>query len=527
MAHRARGRVTIAHCGVLVVVVLLSRGLWPTPRTPVAPVNEFVRAPDVEAVAPTRLPRVVQTMPRDAPIAAAGPSRHLRVPKQGYLLVGNTFGRHSNQMVSLTTAMAFAKRLGRIAVLPPLMFGGKGGGGSKTIQVNELFQLSPPVNGSVRCVPSGACAILEVDFVRELQTAEARNGSSAGGPARRLPAGCMSMRGVPTVPRHPNGAVVECNRTVFVKFKKRYSDVLGAAKALDAHTYIMAPLVMYLAEALGDDTLNAWQLFNPPAEVQATVDALRFAAGRALTSSTSRAATPFVAVHLRSLEGSCRDRAGAYVKEELFGPHGAARAWGTHGARASDAKEATMLIQAQCDMTGSYIGRFRAELAASAKRRAVPGTGTPIAWCFLADDGQQPALVKSLTSTMPLLRSGDVVDASDGHVARLAAFGVGQDATAASSAWQAAKTFVTQLLKQRTTQQLLANPFSNQTVVPSRFFRTAHAKLAESTYWMLVDFWMLVEADVFVGNQLSTLSVNACRKRLSMGRTCDNFVSRG
>ena len=39
-----------------------------------------------------------------------------------------------------------------------------------------------------------------------------------------------------------------------------------------------------------------------------------------------------------------------------------------------------------------------------------------------------------------------------------------------------------------------------------------------------LDFWMLVAADVFVANQISTLSVNVCRRRLAGGRPCDNFV---
>eukprot|EP00755_Sulcionema_specki_P038519 Sspe_Gene.111053::Locus_92250_Transcript_1_3_Confidence_0.500_Length_954::g.111053::m.111053 len=41
---------------------------------------------------------------------------------------------------------------------------------------------------------------------------------------------------------------------------------------------------------------------------------------------------------------------------------------------------------------------------------------------------------------------------------------------------------------------------------------------------MLIDFWLLVGAEVFVGNQMSTLSVNVCRVRTGYGKHCDNFL---
>eukprot|EP01062_Namystynia_karyoxenos_P024345 TRINITY_DN19478_c0_g1_i1.p2 TRINITY_DN19478_c0_g1~~TRINITY_DN19478_c0_g1_i1.p2 ORF type:complete len:446 (+),score=161.17 TRINITY_DN19478_c0_g1_i1:99-1436(+) len=40
----------------------------------------------------------------------------------------------------------------------------------------------------------------------------------------------------------------------------------------------------------------------------------------------------------------------------------------------------------------------------------------------------------------------------------------------------------------------------------------------------LVDFWLLAGAELFIGNQMSTLSVNVCRVRTGQGRPCNNFV---
>eukprot|EP00668_Euglena_longa_P018483 GGOE01023061.1.p1 GENE.GGOE01023061.1~~GGOE01023061.1.p1 ORF type:complete len:417 (+),score=72.77 GGOE01023061.1:95-1345(+) len=40
---------------------------------------------------------------------------------------------------------------------------------------------------------------------------------------------------------------------------------------------------------------------------------------------------------------------------------------------------------------------------------------------------------------------------------------------------------------------------------------------------MLLDFWLLVGAKVFVGNAMSTLSMNVCGVRTALGRQCDNM----
>ena len=39
-----------------------------------------------------------------------------------------------------------------------------------------------------------------------------------------------------------------------------------------------------------------------------------------------------------------------------------------------------------------------------------------------------------------------------------------------------------------------------------------------------IDFWMLVESDYFIGNQMSTLSMNACLARRGRGKECNNFI---
>eukprot|EP01060_Flectonema_neradi_P015995 TRINITY_DN22612_c0_g1_i1.p1 TRINITY_DN22612_c0_g1~~TRINITY_DN22612_c0_g1_i1.p1 ORF type:complete len:363 (+),score=44.81 TRINITY_DN22612_c0_g1_i1:140-1228(+) len=48
----------------------------------------------------------------------------------------------------------------------------------------------------------------------------------------------------------------------------------------------------------------------------------------------------------------------------------------------------------------------------------------------------------------------------------------------------------------------------------------------KGTNGLHIDFWMLVEADYFIGNQMSTLSMNACMARRGRGRLCNNFVGK-
>jgi hypothetical protein len=48
--------------------------------------------------------------------------------------------------------------------------------------------------------------------------------------------------------------------------------------------------------------------------------------------------------------------------------------------------------------------------------------------------------------------------------------------------------------------------------------------LAPGALLLQLDFWTLSTATVFIGNQVSTLSMNVCRYRRANGLACDNFV---
>lgn len=177
---------------------------------------------------------------------------------------------------------------------------------------------------------------------------------------------------------------------------------------------------------------------------------------------------PVVVRALAELQACARSRADAAVGVHLRSLEGscAARAREFVPSR-NEAK--LRVIVAQCEM---QPGAVRAAVAPSLKSFAA----------IVADDGQQPR------------HAGDLAKALGGFRLRE----LGDVCPAASEALQADAA------------------------------AAAATTPASMGYWaMTLDFWALATSSMFFGNQLSTLSMNVCRRRLATGRRCDNFFEFG
>jgi hypothetical protein len=410
---------------------------------------------------------MIETGGHEVPTSADRHVTHAGKPvEHRYLMVGNSFGRHSNQLVSITAAMAVAQATGRVLVLPDLAFGGRGGGGSVTTTPDSVYRLTPDtVQGqAVMCVDKGGCAIRSVDFAKLMQKHSI------------IDVGCITMRGVSQMPKSPKGVQpLKCGESAFVKFKKNYATFKKGLDQLSGHQVIFVPLAIYAANALEPHTSFAWRLFSPPPEIQHHLDSLR-PAQKSVDCTVGPAVTRHVTigVHLRNLEGSCSSRVGQYWSD-------------THnGAAAGKATLANLTLQ--CDMAPEYIRGF------------VPRDEDK-KYClslYLADDGQRNGWGAAVQRAV----LGSQQAWSLNRIAN------GQDDTATY-----AKALINRDLEA-----------VRQAVKPSAFFVQGPISEVKGLTSMLVDFWTLVQADIFVGNQMSTLSVNVCRRRVAMGKPCDNFV---
>eukprot|EP00658_Telonema_sp_P-2_P031622 TRINITY_DN23620_c0_g1_i2.p1 TRINITY_DN23620_c0_g1~~TRINITY_DN23620_c0_g1_i2.p1 ORF type:complete len:215 (+),score=13.33 TRINITY_DN23620_c0_g1_i2:318-962(+) len=145
-------------------------------------------------------------------------------------------------------------------------------------------------------------------------------------------------------------------------------------------------------------------------------------------------------------------------------------------------------------------------------------------YIFLADDGQQPQYVNKLARLFPKSRRmGELLQNPKSEFQKLvmAITKSTSDGFPVSNA-----TVVRSPLSDRVHTDITAAPNAAlipvenpATVVRNRF------RIAASTFLTQLDFWLLARCDVFVGNQLSTLSLNVCRQRLSVGKKCDNFAA--
>ena len=454
-----------------------------------------------------------------------------------YLVIGNSFGRHSNQMVVVAAGIALARRTGRVLVLPDLAYGGgKGGGGSTLVPVGSVYRLTPDTvedDGGVLCVDGGGCVTSATGF------------RDAIGGAKAMAVACVGMRGVSGAPKGPRGAprldcdspASEGNATSFVRRKKQLGEVLRVMSNLKAAAVVYVPLVMYVGSALEPASSKAWRLFAPAPAIANAVHAI---------AARRREKGPYTAVHLRSLEGSCASRVRQYVADDMCFVSKATYDGGGGGCdpgrlrrdeRADDEAggsksgpriavatkaEASAAIQKQCAMEPGYIRGFMP-----------PGDG---AWCFLADDGQQPKVIEGLKNALGdagVIRGAEVVK-GDANVAsavkqvhaRPRDSSIRGDADAPDALPAAASASGPMSAALGVAAPATAKAIVNTAAfgVPGTFFADAGAKDAVPAALMQVDFWAMAAADVFVGNQLSTLSVNVCRRRRAVGLPCDNFV---
>ena len=191
--------------------------------------------------------------------------------------------------------------------------------------------------------------------------------------------------------------------------------------------------------------------------LEAVVSALRGASG---TRS-------LVGVHMRALEGSCKDRA---VK------------FSGGSAEVQDA------IEQQCAMSASYVKKFFSRGATSS--------------VFIADDGQRGSSADALAKELGAVRTATLYSPTPQHDESLSLARQAIERATSQSCRQASKS----------------NP--RHTCDSSTIF-----SLDPPLFFLQMDYWLLSDAaDVFVGTQMSTLSANVCRRRLSRGAKCDNFA---
>jgi hypothetical protein len=229
---------------------------------------------------------------------------------------------------------------------------------------------------------------------------------------------------------------------------------------------------------------------------------------------------PYAAVHLRSLEGSCASRVKQYITDDMdFGRRpqrtGVAVPDDPRAGpqlRTTSEAEAANELRRQCAMSPAYLEGYLRAAAGSATVDLKDGDSAGDAWCFLADDGQQPDTVTALKRA---LKHSKVV-----RVPQLCC-----DVSERLAAVRAPSGILVEVdssLPTRYRTALGVDRAGNADA--GSFYVKAPARESLGAAMMQVDFWTMAAADVFVGNQLSTLSVNVCRRRRAMGLPCQNFV---
>ena len=414
--------------------------------------------------------------------------------------------------------------------------------------------------------------------------ADGGNGSSSpSSSVVSVPAVCMTMRGIQTFPRHPSGFRFTCQREVFVKFKKDLRLFLSTAASASGSSsdvgsgvhsarVLTVPLMIYYASKVPAPLVQCvWRLLQPHPAVGHVMGAF-WRAVAALPASESvgsyvGVAVPIapiiIGVHMRSLEGSCASRVGelerhaakqsaemrsdadagavssssgalpplhpalaaVFFPPAALGAAGGGSDRGGGGLSAAVVAERRKSLQSQCEMEPSYVLRM------GAARRTVGSSSSPSPShssivVIVADDGQQPKRVETLVaalqdsssaeggSKVTALRLRDVFKTSGSLL--------GEDVSRAVSAvafgsWVPSPRCPPSLREQQQ-REGSAEEDLYAPIVRNRFSTFA------SLLFMQLDFWAIAGADVLVGNQLSTLSQNVCRRRRSEGRLCDNFV---
>jgi hypothetical protein len=400
-----------------------------------------------------------------------------------FLYFGNHWGRHFNQMTSLIAALVLSKMLHRTLVVPPFVFE------NKRVHLYDLYDARGLFTNLNEEGGSPFCILTEDEFNRlERQRVGMSRDSTA---VIAVEASCISMRGIKQHPQLPRGFMFQCVESPFIKFKKNlklFFDVVGHSSA----RMLTIPLAIYYAHALPERVVHCpWRLLAPHPAVAKAVQLLYTDA----SPSHEAGSVPMrggggglatIGVHLRSLEGSCHARQQQYKSRE----------------------EAQGLEQ-QCTMKADYVlGVARAAFARDPVRKAalLSDDGQHIrrganVHCIIADDGQQPVRAEALAKELPnAVRTQNVV---------------------AGSITTPVKAYVDSLRQgPPSISETQQDPPGEEPPydVRSRFH------IVPGALPLLLDFWALANATVFVGNQVSTLSVNVCRYRRAVGATCDNFV---
>ena len=172
-----------------------------------------------------------------------------------------------------------------------------------------------------------------------------------------------------------------------------------------------------------------------------------------------------IGIHMRSLEGSCKSRVAGFPLEQR------------------------LQLEKQCAPTKEYIEEILSRTSAMVRLQD--------ATVIIADDGQNQSMARSLLAQVPRgVRPQDLLEPRTRSPFRY-------------------REYFTTLRK-----GLIA---TTGHVFPFLMNPQSYASI-EGFLVVQVDFWLLALSDVFIGNQMSTLSQNVCRWRLANGNICNNFV---
>eukprot|EP00742_Colponemidia_sp_Colp-10_P017805 GILJ01020513.1.p1 GENE.GILJ01020513.1~~GILJ01020513.1.p1 ORF type:complete len:416 (-),score=40.67 GILJ01020513.1:5-1150(-) len=375
------------------------------------------------------------------------------------------------------------------------------------------------------------------------------------------------MRGIKTFPRHPKGFHFECKREVFVKYKKDLDLFMRVANSdtdLDkdapspSQSYtprnarvLTVPLMIYYTPKVTlSSILCVWRLLQPHPVVADVINVFRSEFVDKSGSDTFEGPKRLViGAHMRSLEGSCDSRIDELEQHALK----QAKEMGKERSASEEAPDDQVIddsamrskrrvaLKAQCLMESSYILSIHQGRPSDGITTPVEEMSSKSIVVFVADDNQRPDKAAALVSQL----SSSTVGKSEVLAYRLR--DVFSTATSPSSS-------MVKLLKavlanhwviHNTSFEIMRNlghpppssVLSLDSLLDTKECDETHRRNAKERQiirnrfhvfnellFMQLDFWALAGADIFVGNQLSTLSLNVCRLRLSAGLACDNFV---
>ena len=510
--------------------------------------------------------------------------------KERYLITWNGFGRHSNQLTCITTLLALAQRLNRTAVIPDVRFYPHESR-KKRLSVTSHFSgeyyhyplssiyhvdyfdyysqsniSSSDVSTETSASPMSLkqrftsyltnsqcpwrremfgtkqessmikkkfpCIIEEAEFADHLLSYQQMNVDenqmiSDQINDNELMVSCLTMKGMkaanspPSFFSHNRNKTVKlkCGQSAFVKNKKRLDVVLNAVlqtqlSETPSMDILYIPLLIYLSPPIGstpvampsdhtsidaplvEEVQRAWSLLHRPyfSRLQKSPSCSRsIGVGRTVKAVERTLINTTVGIHIRALEGSCRGRAMSYVDELLA-------VSGVHNEstpnRATHRKQVVEQILPQCHFTPEYLNQY------------IPLNHRTV---FIADDGQQPSLTKAIKAYFQ-------------HSVEERTSYAGQEDQ--DQYEHLSSTSVMQLNHWY--------KFYNDNTSDKVLRSIIHSHVA-----FMNDFWELVCRDVFIGNQMSTVSVNVCRRRQAgmsskaemepdteeTKKECDNFIS--